>query len=86
MVGQETIAQADSPTRPGIGMGEAFSLELMMTTPAGLSWSWTNSGIAGVPVGLGVSAGRQGYTTPYDEPASTIQLLSKLAGAETTST
>ena len=77
MVGQDVIARGDEAH--GIGMGKAFDLELTMTTPAGASWTWSNSQLAGVPVGLGIAAGRQGYETPYEEPASTIQLLSKLA-------
>lgn len=79
MVGQEIVARAEAPGRFGIGMGERFTLELTMATPSGLRWTWTNTGLAGVPVGLGVSVGHQGYVTPYDEPASTVQLLSKLA-------
>jgi len=74
MVGREEIAHGEL----GRGMGRALEYQWTMSTPAGTALSWSNDGLAGVPVGIGVAAGRQGYQTLYEDPASTIQLLAKL--------
>ncbi|NOZ78849.1 MAG: hypothetical protein GXP48_06680, partial [Acidobacteria bacterium] len=75
MVGQQVIARGEA----GIGMGRPWELQVELTAPSGAAVSFSNAALAGVPVGLGMAVGKQGYEPPDGDPASTIELLSKLA-------
>ncbi|MCP3963203.1 MAG: hypothetical protein GY719_35635 [bacterium] len=77
MANGEMIAASEE----GIGMGRAFELEVTLTTPGGDSLSFVNEQLTGVPVGIGIAPGSQGYATQAGgEPQSTLEVLSSLTG------
>jgi len=63
-----------------IGMGERFDLEVTLNTPDGDTRSFTNSELAGVPIGFGLAPGRQAYAPLSGQAANTTEVLALLAG------
>ena len=63
----------------GIGMGMAFDLTYTLSTPTGEEITFTNHAMTGVPIGISIGAGKQAYSMPGNDPANTLEILSKLA-------
>lgn len=62
-----------------IGMGEAFELEVTLTSPDGDSRTFKNSELAGVPVGFALAPGRHGYQPFGGQAGNTTEVLALLA-------
>ncbi|MCP4660394.1 MAG: hypothetical protein GY856_33755, partial [bacterium] len=74
--GGESLAEGQG----AIGMGLPFELEITLRTPGGDTMSFANELLSGVPAGLGIAPGGQGYAPPFGEPTNTPEVLAKLAG------
>ena len=62
----------------GIGMGRPFDIETTLTTPGGDSITWSNAALTGVPIGIGIAPGTQGYHPAGEEPVNTVEMLGKI--------